>query len=1001
MKKILLFPFALLLSLFAMAQSPVAYYPLNGNANDAIGTNHGTVNGAVLTTDRFGNANSAYSFDGVDDFISTANLATTNTDNWTMMAWVKPSSISQADGTIVINGFDNSVSGNGYTMLMTGNGVPGNVLYGLFGQVAYINSGAAFTTNNIWYHAAIVRQSGTTRFYLNGAQAPNISAINPLTPSGSLRIGSCNGNRFWNGSIDEVKIFNTALTAAQVQQQYNQTNYSSQFNNSVKMNGVNDYIQLPSALNGATQFTIEYLIKTTETRSNGTFSQNPTMIGNEVPGASSGEFSIYSNNGFIGMWGELNTGTQNFVSGSTKINNNQWHHVAASNDGVNVNLYVDGIFTGAIFSGNGLSTAGFPLRIGANNPASIGFVPHEGSMDEVRFWNTARTQAQIVANMNNQLTGSEAGLVGYWDMNRNGQGAGLTVDNKATATGAPLNGTTVGTASTPIFAPGVTQQKPGSGNAISFDGVNDYTAIPHSSNINFSLNDNFSIECWLKIPATQNDIVATDNMLIEKWNFGSTSPYPFTVRYYNQTSADNGKIRFGRYNGGTGTSAITATALSDDKFHHISCVKNGGTLSIYVDGIFSGSAADITTGSTNNIDNLYFASRGGAANFFKGTMDEIRIWNTALTQSQIRDRMCRKITATDALYGNLVAYYNFDESTGVTSFDGTANNNNGTLTNSPTRVTSGASIGTASSHDYVNAIKTTSITHPTGESFTVTSTSGSPDGIHVYRVDEKPNTLSGTSGVGANDKYFGVFQVNGTTPQYTAVYNYNGNPNVNAGNESPLRLNKRNDNAATSWTTMVALPNEPANTITVTGESTEYILGTLGTPLPLNLISFSGSKQNNDALLQWKTANETGVSKFEVQRSNDGQTFATIGTVAAGGLLYSLTDANTFSSRTVAFYRLKSIDVDARFTYSNILKLSKQTSAALTVYPNPVSDVLTINGLKQNGTVLLYNADGKLLQQQTVSAQTMTMDMSKYAKGMYLLQYKTEENAVSQKIIKN
>ena len=170
--------------------------------------------------------------------------------------------------------------------------------------------------------------------------------------------------------------------------------------------------------------------------------------------------------------------------------------------------------------------------------------------------------------------------------------------------------------------------------------------------------------------------------------------------------------------------------------------------------------------------------------------------------------------------------------------------------------------------------------------------------------------------------------------------------------------------------------------------------------LPLNLISFTGSKQNNDALLQWKTANEINVNRFEVQCSGNGQTFVTIGTVAAGGSVYSLTDANTFSNRAVAFYRLKSIDIDDRFTYSSIIKLSKQTSAALTVYPNPVSDVLTINGLKQNGTILIYNAEGKLLQQQTVTAQTMTMDISKYSKGIYLLQYKTGEAVVNQKIIK-
>ena len=89
-----------------------------------------------------------------------------------------------------------------------------------------------------------------------------------------------------------------------------------------------------------------------------------------------------------------------------------------------------------------------------------------------------------------------------------------------------------------------------------------------------------------------------------------------------------------------------------------------------------------------------------------------------------------------------------------------------------------------------------------------------------------------------------------------------------------------------------------------------------------------------------------------------------------------------------------------RFTYSNIIKLGKQTSAVLTVFPNPVSDVLTISGLKQYGILLLYNTEGKLLQQQTVSAQTMTMDISIYAKGMYLLKYYEDEKTVIQKIIK-
>src|SRR5215475_7065552 len=66
-----------------LSQGLLAYYPFNGNANDASGNNnHGTpMNGVQLTTDRFGNANSAYLFDGVDDYITIPNSASLNPTN--------------------------------------------------------------------------------------------------------------------------------------------------------------------------------------------------------------------------------------------------------------------------------------------------------------------------------------------------------------------------------------------------------------------------------------------------------------------------------------------------------------------------------------------------------------------------------------------------------------------------------------------------------------------------------------------------------------------------------------------------------------------------------------------------------------------------------------------------------------------------------------------------------------------------------------------------------
>ena len=70
----------------------VAHYPFNGNANDIIGDNHGIVYGATLTADRFGNSNSAYDFDGVDDYIEKNNPSEAlniGSQSWTVFLWVK------------------------------------------------------------------------------------------------------------------------------------------------------------------------------------------------------------------------------------------------------------------------------------------------------------------------------------------------------------------------------------------------------------------------------------------------------------------------------------------------------------------------------------------------------------------------------------------------------------------------------------------------------------------------------------------------------------------------------------------------------------------------------------------------------------------------------------------------------------------------------------------------------------------------------------------------
>jgi hypothetical protein len=357
--------------------------------------------------------------------------------------------------------------------------------------------------------------------------------------------------------------------------------------------------------------------------------------------------------------------------------------------------------------------------------------------------------------------------------------------------------------------------------------------------------------------------------------------------------------------------------------------------------------------------------------------------------------MCRKITAADPLFGNLAAYYNFDESTGGTVFDGSGNNNNGTIVNSVARTISGAAIGNASTHDYVNALKTASIAHADGESFTVTSTSGTPDGLQVYLVTEQPNTISGASGVGANDKYMGVFQVNGTTPQYSAVYNYNGNPLVTAANESLLRLNTRVDNSGTNWTMLTDLPNEAANTIAISGVNAEFILGKLGNPLPLQLLSFNGTRQNESVQLHWQTTNELNVAMFNIERNNGSNGFVKIGSVQKVSVNssneYAFTDMAAFASGPVQYYRLKMVDKNGQFVYSNIIHFANRDAVSFTAFPNPVKNTLTLVSSKKQ-EVVITNAVGVFVNKLLLNSGSQTIDCSGLAAGIYFI--KADEKVI-------
>lgn len=161
--------------------------------------------------------------------------------------------------------------------------------------------------------------------------------------------------------------------------------------------------------------------------------------------------------------------------------------------------------------------------------------------------------------------------------------------------------------------------------SLAFDGKDDYVEIPNFHSINFAKDQDFTIEVRVRVSSLQPDSEDEDNDIIEKWS--GSGPYPYVIRYNNRT----GKIMAARYGSDDNPSErpqiISKTSINDGLFHHIAFVKEGGNLSLYIDGKKENETQDNAKGDTHNDSPLYLGCRGGYRNYFKGEISEVCIWD--------------------------------------------------------------------------------------------------------------------------------------------------------------------------------------------------------------------------------------------------------------------------------------------------------------------------------------------------------------------------------------
>ena len=254
-----------------------------------------------------------------------------------------------------------------------------------------------------------------------------------------------------------------------------------------------------------------------------------------------------------------------------------------------------------------------------------------------------------------------------------------------------------------------------------------------------------------------------------------------------------------------------------------------------------------------------------------------------------------------------------------------------------------------------------------------------------------------------------------TNPYISRVYQFSNTSNAFSGSiqinyteaelngiaEADLTLNIHN---GTNWAQFPAnFRDADLNYVLTNGISgitlNELTLASQFAPLPLTWLSFTAIAQNNSqSLLQWATAQEQNTKDFYIQHSADGINWVIIGSLPAAGNSNSTTYYNYIHTNPVKglnYYRIKQTDVDSRYSYSPVRMLSfTKILQPLTILGNPViTDILTLQ-VNTATSLAFYTADGKLLWREQVNAGTKTIDVSRYAKGTYLLKTITTTHKV-------
>ncbi|MGD9714826.1 MAG: LamG-like jellyroll fold domain-containing protein, partial [Thermomicrobiales bacterium] len=549
----------------------------------------------------------ALSFDGSDDYVVLADSASLKpTTAITIATWVKPSTgslntlreiyrydnLSGTQSTRHLFSFQNAGNCSG------GGGTAGCIAFGISTGASYaeldVNISSA-NWENAWNYVVATYDGTTKRIYQNGVEIGNTGATGSIgqPSSATPNIGrSPTATEYFSGLIDDVRIYNRALSPGEIAA-LAAGNQPSTAKGTVTLNGNLD-VDGDLTLNG------------------GTLDVSSSNYGVTVGGSWENNGGIYTaRDGTVTLDG-TDSGLS-ILSGGTRFDKLS---VTQSGEWTLADrLTASGALT--ISAGTlDVSTSNYPVKAGTLNQSAGTITPRNGRV----ILSGDEGDTAVITSTLNELRiedPTEQGLVGYWKFDE-GTNTGAILDSSGHGnTGVRHGGGgLVWTGSS--LPTNIAFDNP---YAMKFDGTDDYVDAPYNSAIDVGTGD-FTVSLWAKTSnkTEYQTLFSRDNPANGAGIILYTAPTSGVFRTWVGSIALNGTID-----------------IANGSWHHVVLVRTSGTIKHFVDGAFDVSAA--ATGNINQSNNniVRFGKAGDGFYKLNGSLDDVRIYNRALSPAEIKN----------------------------------------------------------------------------------------------------------------------------------------------------------------------------------------------------------------------------------------------------------------------------------------------------------------------------------------------------------------------------